>query len=1064
MFPTNQSNQGGFGFGGNAVDLTSSQGLYELAQMQGGSIAQIADELQHPNRGILSTIGNGFKNAFTGFVDIISMPQQIVAGALSSQYTIGEAIDQNINPSDIILGQADPNASTMQKVGGWVVRTAVDVLLDPLTYVTFGVGGAAKVGLKATDDLAKLTGKTVGDKLALSKAGEELYQKGVQAQINGLKATALKTGGIKELEGEALDRFVKETIDSELDTDFVKQSMARMISNNPALVETLLDKGGIKFLGRTLLEGQRISKTLNAIPGWTMADELTQPLRYTMYSLFNNQYTPEGRIPDEVFDTINKWKDIGEAKKSDLLKKLPAIWKNLGINQQEDEFVRAAVEMGKMPSDPKLAEAWAKLKFGDEYTTGMDLSKFGINVRPELDTASQVIQGVNKKNIKELWSAGIKVHEMDNYVGHFLTTGKVNTFPFQLPASYTAKAEKMAGFSKFIPKAGKEGTLGKFEEPLLGSMDNLGLKQDEVTGAITDISGREFERVRATVEEAASKGLMFDPSGISTSIKSSLDAIKASTLKHMIKEIGEKTGVPMSEASDKLVGISIKGLKDERIDFAKFVTSSKGEQLMFHPETAKRLEEFFGAVINDEPTNKLLNAYDKVLNLWKASVTSIFPAFHGRNAISNVFLNYLDIGKEALNPANHVFSANLINTHRKVESLYTDMFKAGEVGMKAKDEYFDAMMKPMFKDATGYDWSYGELIRVIKQNNVAFNQGIVNSADIIKKESTVFDELFPKKGIASTVKKVAGAPFKFGQEVVGGTIENHSRLLNFITNLKKTGDPSLAAARTKQFLFDYGNLTKFEKTFLRRIIPFYTFTRKNIELQVRTLLTTPGKTSQQLTAIRTLGETLSGDNALTEEEKKALPDYITSGTNVLRSKKGSLLSIYGSFGTPIEQPFQAFQPSAILGSVSPLLRVPVEQMSGYSFYNGKALSEVTNAGGYKNAPEAIKKLIGFKEVSWKNPKTGEYTKWYVSLRPEMMNVVNNLPMSGRVISSLKQMQNENVAGQDRIIQQILGTRPYSIDIEREMEKREAENRKQLEQLLLKAGVIAQFKKTFVPKE
>lgn len=1057
-----QSNvpQFGGGFSGG-VDLETPEGLLELARMQGGSIGQVAEEMADPTRGILSTIGNGFKNAFKGFVDVISVPGQIVAGAISSEYTMGQAIKENINPSDIIFGtETDPTASLMKKTGSFVTRLAVDVLLDPLTYVTFGVGSGIKQTLYLTDDLVKLGkfgSKQVGDKVALSSEGIELYNKAVNSQLEGLKATALKNSAAKELEGEALDTFLNKTINANLNTDMIKQGMSRLIAKNPALVETMLDKGGIKVFGQSILSGYRVSKAIQAIPGMTIADHLTQPLRNTFYSLFNNQYTITGRIPDEVFDTMQKWKDIGESVKSDMLTNVTTLWKNFKITQQEDEFIRASVELGQIPTDPKNAEVWAKIRYGDDYTTGMDLS-----VRPELDDAYKAYKGMTKKNIKELWGAGIRVSNMDNYVPHFLLDEKVKTIPFSLPPSYVAKASKQANIAKFIPKATDQtGTLGQFEKPLIGDMDKLGLTKDEASGKITDISGREFERVRASVEDARTIGIEFDPGAISTAIKGSLDVIKATTLKHMITDVASKAGIPESLARPGWVPVTIKGLKDERIDFGKFVTTAKGEQLYFHPETAKRLSEFFGSVINDEATNTLLKQYDKVQNIWKAGVTSIFPAFHGRNAISNVFLNYLDIGREALNPTNHVFSAKLMNSNRKVNNLIGKI-GSGKATPAELDEYHNLMTEIVLTDKTGFKWSYGELREALKRNNVAFNRNITNAADVNKTESSIFEDLFPKKTVKRAVGKTVAAPFKFGQEVIGTGLEEYSRIINFTSNLRKTGDPALSAQRTKQFLFDYSNLTKFEKTFLRRVIPFYTFTRKNLELQIKTLTTSPGRTSQQLSAIRTLGDVMAGDK-LSEEEYNVLPDWIKGGTNILRSKQGSTISLIGSLGTPIEQPFQQFQTGQMLGSVSPLLRVPVELMSGYSFFHGKGLSDVTNAAGYKNAPEAVKKLIGFQEVKGKRPDGSSFT-WYVSLRPEMMHLIGNTPVTGRVLSSIKQMQNEDVSGQDRLLQQIIGLRPYSFDLEQESFKKAREEKKQLEELLKRAGVIAEFKKTFIPKE
>jgi len=81
-----------------------------------------------------------------------------------------------------------------------------------------------------------------------------------------------------------------------------------------------------------------------------------------------------------------------------------------------------------------------------------------------------------------------------------------------------------------------------------------------------------------------------------------------------------------------------------------------------------------------------------------------------------------------------------------------------------------------------------------------------------------------------------------------------------------------------------------------------------------------------------------------------------------------------------------------------------------------------------------------------------------------MNLLSNLPPTSRVLSTLKQVTNQDVAKEYRLLQFLFGIRPYTFDLEREERNREAENRKKLEDLLNKAGVIYKFEITGIPKE
>jgi len=82
----------------------------------------------------------------------------------------------------------------------------------------------------------------------------------------------------------------------------------------------------------------------------------------------------------------------------------------------------------------------------------------------------------------------------------------------------------------------------------------------------------------------------------------------------------------------------------------------------------------------------------------------------------------------------------------------------------------------------------------------------------------------------------------------------------------------------------------------------------------------------------------------------------------------------------------------------------------------------------------------------------------------MMNLVNNLPPTSRVLSSLKQIQAVDVSNGNKILQQLIGVKAYSFDVIQEQAKREKELREKLENLLNDAGILAKFSRTYIPKK
>lgn len=80
-----------------------------------------------------------------------------------------------------------------------------------------------------------------------------------------------------------------------------------------------------------------------------------------------------------------------------------------------------------------------------------------------------------------------------------------------------------------------------------------------------------------------------------------------------------------------------------------------------------------------------------------------------------------------------------------------------------------------------------------------------------------------------------------GNRNVGTVVENINRAPLFMDGIIKNMSPIDAAKRVKKFHFDYDELTDIERSFFKRVAPFYTWTRKNIPLQIEMLFNAPEK-------------------------------------------------------------------------------------------------------------------------------------------------------------------------------------------------------------------------------
>ncbi len=609
-------------------------------------------------------------------------------------------------------------------------------------------------------------------------------------------------------------------------------------------------------------------------------------------------------------------------------------------------------------------------------------------------------------------------------------------------------------------------------------LNDPGLKLVDSEWFYMDKNGEIFERVRATAKEindAMFNGEeMFTESALKAALVGSLNAVRAATSKDLIDDIAMRFGVPQDSAPSHFVQLGITGLQKEVKDMGQFfrlqddgtfaMLNHEGKKLFFEPTVAESVNRMLMVMSEDAASSILWRDFDRLTNIWKASVTSIWPAFHGRNAISNVFQHMMDLGYQSLNPSNHLMAGRIMKYNRDMENIYARM---GDGDPKAFRELMDMEKQVLFTDSRGHDWSVGEMLSVTRSNVIAFNPEIIGQTDIMRSsrdriEGITADLFAQTKG--EYAGKIARKALPIGQEfvpfqvgrTVGNYVEQQARLVSFVANLKNTGDVELAAFQTKHFLFDYQNLTPFEKTFMRRVVPFYTYSRKNFELQVESLLSTPGRTAFLGHAFQTISDVLS-DGPLSDEERAMLPEWMRHSLNIVKERNGENVSLITTLGTPLEQPFQ--QLNNLMGSINPLIKFPIEERTNFSFFHGRALSQVTDATAYANkyVPETIRNFIGLTKVSYQTKAGKDVTRW-VSLKPENMHKLNNLPFISRVQTSLKLLESPDLDTQEKGFQLMFGFRSDEIDLMLEGKKRETEVRKEIEHVLDEAGLGYTFER------
>lgn len=158
---------------------------------------------------------------------------------------------------------------------------------------------------------------------------------------------------------------------------------------------------------------------------------------------------------------------------------------------------------------------------------------------------------------------------------------------------------------------------------------------------------------------------------------------------------------------------------------------------------------------------------------------------------------------------------------------------------------------------------------------------------------------------------------------------------------RKAGDTADEAARfTNRHLFDYGDLTQFERSVLRRVLPFYTFSARNFPQQVRALIERPGKyaTLEKVReeALKASSIQPGYEENLQKYEQQGAPIPIPGTSNLLYPK----LPV-----TDLGRLTLKDQGNYLMSMLTPLIKTPVELDQNYSFFLRKNIDDLVQAKG-----------------------------------------------------------------------------------------------------------------------
>jgi len=428
--------------------------------------------------------------------------------------------------------------------------------------------------------------------------------------------------------------------------------------------------------------------------------------------------------------------------------------------------------------------------------------------------------------------------------------------------------------------------------------------------------------------------------------------------------------------------------------------------------------KFVKAFTTPEGIEPFLKIVDSVTNLTKAGQTGLWPAFHARNAVTGMWQNWVT---NAFDPR---YGAG--NPMRYVQPI-KDAWAARTTGV-----FQGAADLPIFRGAAITDEQATRKIMEmayanrLTRNENAFSEivggqvapgqfrmpgdptgGLLEEAQHALQGSNWNPLNIAGVGGTAGIGKSNVTTFKPAVlgNVAGEAVDETNRLSAFIAKLRQGYTPEMASAESKLAHFDYSALTDFERTYARRVIPFYNWMSNNIPFAIRQIAEHPG--GKLATGIKVAGEARGQQGGF-------LPDYLQDTLAVPlggRDEEGNQRFLNRS-GLPFEDLPGYLSGSQTLSMLNPMfLKYPIETLTGRQLESGRRLSDMYSMTGQPALDELLANSPVSRAVS--TLRTG------VDERKTLLDKAVNM-LSGVHLSDIDMEKAKSIAVRDYLEQAMQG--------------------------------------------
>lgn len=960
-----------------------------------------------PIRG-LTSLPDAFYRARYEQDNLAEMPLEYlknVGGALGTAVLGREAKDFK-QVSDILAQEGyltGDDAGT--KAARFGVNLASDIALNPFTYLKFTAADlTAQAAEKAVKTAAGATGK-------LSAKGD------LPTELSGL---------VGDVTGKSMQEATS-IIEQALGFEGAKHFQAQLIAD-PSFAEKVA--GGLELFGRQISKSPQVTEAVKSVArpfygitkgvgaiGERVAPEAMRGLKGAWYDVFN-PLKAAGLSGKEPVATEALQNLIAKDTSGIMTQKTTAKLRELAKQMDEDELARLPdliESMGAGVTDASLTESLSvptPLE-GLSEPAQQFISEYTDNV---LGPMTERLQDLEDLPGLVGGDTTYLRHLVEGYSPTFLKNKlEPSTFEELMARTDVKRALEKNGF---IPK----------------QLVNRTIKDEKVltagTGQIPFMSSPRRKKIFETMAEGREAGVHYKDDILDIlqeQVKGEYNRLADLQMVENLKQMRSADGTEF--LTDKPTRIHTEKL-DNLPGFDKRVYAE--------PATKRVLENYFGTFDSQTGMDVALEGFDKVMGVWKGLVTGAGPGavrYHARNAVDDTLRMMLD-------------GANMKTLHKD--------FKAADDFMGAIEEMVekgDRAVLENFKPT-------GELKEYM--NEMGFENPVemweeFKKTDVLGDAGRAVEEVGIRHGDEGLLKRIATAD---GRTL---TWESKRRLAYFMNKHRDTGSMATATEAVRRTMFNYNELSRTEREVFRRVMPFYSFVRKNLEFQMNTMIHHPDRYSKLINALDALQAAAIGPD---RSDWEAMPDWMSKdrfGMPVGTTDDGTM-RVLSTLGLSFEE-LADLESYGLISSLNPLLKMFIETQTGKSTFQDRDILEMRAGQRYETHP--LRELLGYQE----RERGGRVQK---TVDPRIRYLMESLPFvssanlaaqhAGRMFRPLLDPSIEPERALQGVSEFILPMRFWDRDIEGSRRAKEVEELDELYELLYRKGISDRFSRYYIPAD